>query len=196
MGFWVLAMGQVDVYCCVLLFVLFGPWLSDKGCENLKPNGGGGCSSGVHICLTDGQSTNPHTTPILNTLPAPSQYPPPAPPPLPAPPQACPDPAAVSVLLWLSGSPTQAVQHLAMALTPQHAPARVHTPQQGSQEQQRVSLAVAGAGRSAFSAPSLAVAGISLDVAAPPLSLGSWKLPDSAALDFILLVGVGQLSAR
>ena len=29
--------GQVDAYCCVLLFVPFGPWLSDKGCKTLKP---------------------------------------------------------------------------------------------------------------------------------------------------------------
>ena len=28
-----LVCGQVDVYYCVLLFVPFGPWLSDKGCK-------------------------------------------------------------------------------------------------------------------------------------------------------------------
>ena len=31
-----LVCGQVDVYYCVLLFVPFGPWLSDKGCKKQK----------------------------------------------------------------------------------------------------------------------------------------------------------------
>ena len=34
---YLLACGQLDVYCCVLMFVPCGPWLSDKDCENLKP---------------------------------------------------------------------------------------------------------------------------------------------------------------
>ena len=34
---YLLVCGQVDVSCCVLLFVPFGPWLSDKGCKKLKP---------------------------------------------------------------------------------------------------------------------------------------------------------------
>ena len=34
--FYLLVCGQVDAYCCVLLFVPFGPWLYNKGCTNLK----------------------------------------------------------------------------------------------------------------------------------------------------------------
>ena len=57
--FYLLVCGQVDVYCCVLLSVPFGPWLSDKGCKNLKPKpvaGGGssrqaGSSSSRQTCL-------------------------------------------------------------------------------------------------------------------------------------------------
>ena len=33
---YLLVCGQVEVYCCVLLFVPFGPWRSDKGCKNLN----------------------------------------------------------------------------------------------------------------------------------------------------------------
>ena len=35
--FYLLVCGLVDVYCCVLTCVPFGPWLSDKGCKRLKP---------------------------------------------------------------------------------------------------------------------------------------------------------------
>ena len=32
---YLLVCGQVDVNCCVLLFVPYGPWLPDEGCKNL-----------------------------------------------------------------------------------------------------------------------------------------------------------------
>ena len=46
--------GQVDVYCCVLLFVPFGPWLSDKGCKTLKPVAEPGSAQNYFIYLFQG----------------------------------------------------------------------------------------------------------------------------------------------